>query len=198
MANPRRTARSPVRLRDRLRMLMLVALVLIGTHAAYGTYRWLAFAEERAQLRALNAQVDVAGFQVIRTQLRVDSLQRRIGGLDRELRTVRSALARFGEHEVEGALPPALHAQYRAEIARYNQRVEQRNGWFARWQAAVRNNAAAVRRYNRLADSIRSVAARMGEPYYNIPSPVEAAVRQGLRPDGTVDVSALPAPRAGY
>jgi hypothetical protein len=198
MASPRRTARSPVRMRDRLRIFALLAVVLVAVHAGYGAYRWLAFAEERAQLRALNAQVDSAGFQVIRTQLRVDTLEQRIGGMDRELEEVRSALARFGAHEVDGALPPALHAQYRAEIARYNRRVELRNGWFARWQAAVRNNATAVRRYNRLADSIRSVAARMGEPYYNIPSPVEAAVRQGLRPDGTVDVSALPAPPAGY
>jgi hypothetical protein len=55
-----------------------------------------------------------------------------------------------------------------------------RNAWIARYRRAVSSNRDAVKQYNQLAEEIRSIAARMGEQHYNIPSPVEAAVKNGM------------------
>ena len=43
------------------------------------------------------------------------------------------------------------------------------------WREVVNNNHHYVDRYNLLADSMRSVAGRMGEPYYPIRTPAEIA-----------------------
>ena len=60
--------------------------------------------------------------------------------------------------------------------------VRRRNDKLGEWRAVVESNHAAADRYNLLADSMRSVAARMGDPYYAVPSPVELAVAHGIRP----------------
>jgi hypothetical protein len=167
--------------RERIRIFLLFTLALVTVELAHDVYRWYAFGGERAQLRVLNEKVDSAGVEVVRTQLQEDSLRSRIEEMDAALEGSRGGFTGFDERARSGALSAGAYQEYRGRIASYNDRVAVRNAWFVRWQRAVRGNRDAVRRYNQLAEEIRTIAARMGELHYNIPSPVEAAVKNGLR-----------------
>jgi hypothetical protein len=77
-------------------------------------------------------------------------------------------------------LPPTLYEDYRRRLERYNERVAARNDQYERWRGIVERNHRAVDSYNALADTMRNLGERMGEPYLSIPSPAEVAVRHGL------------------
>ena len=169
--------------RERVRVFFLFTFALIAVELAHDVYRYYAYAPERTQLRVLGGMVDAAGLQVVRTQLRADSLRARIESMDDTLEGSRGGFSDYDRRLGEGTLSPSAYGEYRARISSYNDRVTVRNSWFARWQRAVGNNRDAVKRYNQLAEEIRVTAARMGELHYNVPSPVEAAVRNGLKAD---------------
>lgn len=169
--------------RERIRIFFLFTFALIAVELAHDVYRLYAFGGERAQLYVLNQMVDAAGVEVVKTQLQEDKLRQQIEVLDATLEGSRGAFGVYDDLVREGSLSTPAYQDYRALIARYNDRVAVRNTWHARWQRAVRSNHDAVRRYNELSEEIRSIAARMGEHHYNIPSPVEAAVKSGLRPE---------------
>jgi hypothetical protein len=169
--------------RERIRIFFLFTFAIVTVELAHDVYRWYAFGGERTQLRVLNGMIDDAGVAVVKTQLREDSLRVRIESMDEALESSRGAFTSYDERARNGALSPGAYQDYRARIASYNDRVAVRNAWFARWQRAVRSNRDAVKQYNRLAEEIRTIAARMGEQHYNVPSPVEAAVKSGLRAD---------------
>ena len=167
--------------RERIRIFILFTCAIIAVELAHDVYRWYAFSEERAQLRVLNEMVDAAGVAVVKTQLREDSLLDRIEAMDQALESSRDAFTAYDERARDGSLTAGGYQQYRARIARYNDQIAVRNAWIVRYQRAVSGNRDAVKQYNRLAEEIRSIAARMGEQHYNIPSPVEAAVKNGMR-----------------
>ena len=169
--------------RERVRVFFLFTFALIAVELAHDVYRYYAYAGERAQLRVLNEMVDAAGLDVVRTQLRADSLRATIEAMDDTLEGSRDGFADYDRMAVGGALSPRAYQEYRSRIASYNDRVAVRNAWFARLQRAVGANRDAVKQYNRLSEEIRVTAERMGELHYNVPSPVEAAVRNGLRAD---------------
>lgn len=167
-------------------MVALLAVLGLVIAVRLGSYLvgWYAHAEERETLRALSEQVEAAGVGVVRTQLAADSLERQIERLDGELREER---ARFGLYErmaERDRLTVNVYRLYRGWLAEYNRKVEERNGWFERWRAVVEENHREVDRYNTLADSIRRLAESIGDPYYGIPSPAEAAVEHGLAGPG--------------
>ena len=166
--------------RERIRIFLLFTFALVSVELAHDVYRLYAFGGERAQLRVLNTLVDAAGVEVVRTQLAEDSLRSRIELMDEALEGSRGDFAGYDERARGGMLTAAAYQVYRGRIASYNDQVAIRNSWFARWQRAARRNRDAVKQYNRLADEIRTIAAQMGEQHYNIPSPVEAAVKSGL------------------
>ncbi|MBW3629706.1 MAG: hypothetical protein KY464_10460 [Gemmatimonadetes bacterium] len=166
--------------RERIRIFLLFTFALVSVELAHDLYRLYAFGSERAQLRVLNTMVDAAGVEVVRTQIEEDSLRSRIELMDVALEGSRGAFAGYDKRARDGVLTEAAYQEYRGRIASYNDQVAVRNSWFARWQRASRRNRDAVKQYNRLADEIRSIAAQMGEQHYNIPSPVEAAVKSGL------------------
>jgi hypothetical protein len=169
--------------RDRVRVFFLFTFALVSFELAHDVYRWYAFGGERTQLRVLAPMIDAAGLQVVKTQLESDGLRTRIEAMDRALEASRGEFSAYDERAAGGHLTQALYQEYRARVASYNRRVAARNSWFVKWQRAVGHNRDAVRRYNQLADESRSIAAAMGELHYNVPSPVEAAVRNGLRPE---------------
>ena len=169
--------------RERVRVFLLFTFALIAVELTHDVYRYYAYAGERAQLRILNETVDAAGLEVVRTQLKADSLLATIRAMDDTIEGSRDGFADYDRLAVDGALTPRAYREYRARIVRHNDRVGVRNSWYARWQAAVGANRDAVRQYNRISEEIRVTAERMGELHYNIPSPVEAAVRNGLRAD---------------
>lgn len=162
-------------------LLLLVALVAV-VNLGRQVYGWIAYADERASLQGLSERLEDAGLEVMRTQLSADSLRVQIQAMDSELGGRKQSVASFERFVRDGALPAHLYDAYRTELEGYNRQVQIRNARFARWKEVVVRNHAAVGRYNGLADSIRSLADQIGEPYFQIPSPVELAVKRGLVP----------------
>lgn len=172
--------------RMRVGALLLMLFGVVGVKLGQEIYRWAAFGEERAQLVALRERVIDAGADVVRTGTLTDSLLREIEGADRLLAEQRRSVERYGRYARDGALPAHLYPAYREELNRFNRHVEQRNEQAAQWKEVVSRNHDAVRRYNALADSIRAVAARLGEEYYSVPLPAEAAIERGVVPHAVV------------
>ena len=164
----------------RTRLLLLVASLLLVANLSRQLYRWIVFADERQTLGRLNGELESAALQVMRTQLLADSLRTAIHSLDAELRQRRGALARLERRSEIGALSPLLYEEYRRGLEAFNGTVAARNGRYERWVDVVNRNHVAVQAYNGLADSMRALGRRMGEPYLSIPSPAEVAVRHGL------------------
>jgi hypothetical protein len=168
--------------RSRVESVLAVLALVVAFKVAHELYRWVAFADERARLRGLSAAIDTVGVQVIRTQMRADSLQGVVESMDRGLDVVRRAVAEYERKSIDGAIPERIYPAYRSRLDAYNLAVRQRNAKLADWHAVVDSNHAVSDRYGEIADSMRAVAMRMGEPYYPVPSPVEVAVRHGIRP----------------
>lgn len=164
----------------RARLLLVVASILLAANLGRQLYRWAAFADERETLGTLSGELETVALEVMRTQLLADSLRTAIHSLDGILRERRRALARLERRSELGTLSPMLYEEYRRGLEAYNETVVARNGRYERWAVVVNRNHDAVRGYNLLADSMRAVGRRMGEPYLSIPSPAEVAVRHGL------------------
>jgi len=166
--------------RKQIGALGLVLLAIILVKVGEEGYRWYAFADQREQLREMNTRLEEAGYQLVHGRIQVDSLRGALVAADAELaegRTRLDSLERFADR---ATLPPGVYERYRAELTRFNRSVAQRNALLVGLESSVHRNHEAVDRYNVLADSIRAVAASLGEPYYDVPSPVELAARRGL------------------
>lgn len=160
-------------------LLVLLGLVIAVRLGAY-LFGWYAHAEERAVLQGLSARVAEAGVGVVSTQLAADSLEREIERLDVELEEEQGGFTLYERMARTSPLTPSVYRAYRGRLAEYNRKVAARNETFERWRVVVDENHREVDRYNALADSIRAVAASIGDPYYEIPSPAEAAMEYGL------------------
>lgn len=170
--------------RRRITALLLVLLLVVLARLGGHLYRWYAHAEERAELGEMRGRLEDAGYHSVRTQLVADSLRGRIERLDRELDEGRAAVAAYDAHALRGTLPAHLYEAYQGELEGYNRRVARRNALLEDWKQAVAENHLSVERYNLLVDSIRGLAASIGEPYVNLPSPAEIASARGLVPRG--------------
>jgi hypothetical protein len=73
-----------------------------------------------------------------------------------------------------------VYQRYRADLTRYNRHVTERNARLADWQEIQARHNAAASRYTLLADSLNALATRMGDPYYAVPTPAEAAIERGI------------------
>jgi multidrug resistance efflux pump len=124
-----------------------------------------------------------AGAQLVRTRQESDSMRAVLHAEDAALEQELEGLRRYDELAHDGSLPPDLYERYRTELTHYNAHVGERNAKLAAWQEILGRNHEAVNRYNMLSDSIHDIATRMGNPYYAIPTPAEAAIQKGvLRP----------------
>jgi hypothetical protein len=168
--------------RERTRAILAGLLIVLAFQSAKELYRWVAYSDERSELRALNGTLESTGARVMATQSEAERLRRAIEARDRELATGREEISRYEARAVDGAIPEALYPSYQRRIAEYNRKVKERNEWFGEWQRVVDQNALAVDRYDALADTMRALAGHMGDPYYNVPSPLELAARRGLLP----------------
>ena len=73
-----------------------------------------------------------------------------------------------------------MYARYREDLTRYNRHVGERNARLSAWQEVQARQNAAATRYTVLADSLHDLATRMGDPYYAVPTPAEAAIERGV------------------
>lgn len=165
---------------QRIAALLALAGALILGKVAQQVYRWYAFREERAQLGALRVELVDAGADLFRVQARLDTLHREIAREDSVLRVEEKRVTRYDRYAKDGELTEGLYGVYRRDLDRYNEHVRDRNTRFEAWRRAIGAESVAVARYNLLSDSVSRIAARMGDPYYPIPRPVEAAAERGL------------------
>jgi hypothetical protein len=163
-----------------LNPLIFLLLVIVGVKLSDSVYRWLRFGHERELVKSLRTELVDAGVQMVRTRQESDSMRAVLHAADTALEREQHALRRYDALAHDGALPPDLYERYRAELTRYNAHVAERNARLGDWQEILARNHAAVSRYNVLGDSIRDLAARMGDPYYSVPTPAEAAMERGL------------------
>lgn len=165
--------------RDRLVALVAALLLLAGAKIGQQIYRWYAFAPERAAIARLEGELENAALGVVATQVRADTLQRFLESLDLELRDARGKLDLVERGARAGRVDGADATLYFRELQRYNDQVVRRNELFQQWRETLENNHRFVDRYNLTADSIRTLAEAMGEPYYPIRTPAEIAVIRG-------------------
>lgn len=166
----------------RVKALLAAALVLVLFQGGRHVYRWYAYSAERASIGQMHERVLSAGAAVIATELHADSLHGAVQTLDRQLAAQRRTVDAYGRHADAGTLAPHLYEAYRADVASFNERVQQRNTVLDAYQAKVGENHRAVVRYNALADSIRRLAKEIGDPFYPVPLPAEAAAARGIEP----------------
>lgn len=170
--------------RRRLLLLLAVLFVVVGGKLGVQLFRWYAYAEERARLGAVTHRLEDSGFEVVRTQLTADSLREQIERADSQLYAARRGVSIYDKYAVGGSLPTHLYDTYRAELDEYNRHVGDRNRWFEEWKEVVARNHRAVESYNARVDTMRALAAEIGEPYISIPTPAEIASRRGLSRGG--------------
>ncbi len=163
-----------------MRPLLIVLAAVIALKLGQQIFRYYAYQEERMTLTAMRERLVDAGVEVVTTRVRADSLRAEIERTDRKLRDNRRAVNRYGRFAQGGALPNEVYGAYRQDLVRYNEMVTKRNQRLREYQQVVDRNHNATERYNFLSDSMTGLAARIGDPYYPIPKPVEAAAERGL------------------
>lgn len=156
------------------RFLLFVLLVIVGVKLSEQAYALVAFRDERAQVRELRARLGETGVELVGARAREDSLRTLIRSHDAVLERDLVRVRRF-HREARRGMTPQRHAEYTAELARYNALVVTRNEVLRRFEALHDGHQAAATRYNLLADSLHALAVKMGQPYYQVPTALEAA-----------------------
>lgn len=139
----------------------VAAIVAWGAaRAAWDWVRWWRHAPERATLDRLWDRLLDTGVAVVRGQERLDSAEQALQRYDARLRA-------WGWFEPAG-------------IVAYNRLVRERNAVAARVNALRQERQRLLLRYQTVQDSVQAVAARLGEPWFPVPLPAEAAARRGV------------------
>lgn len=158
-------------------LLVSLALLVLG-RLGVEVYDWAAHREERERVRELRARLHDAGVEVVRSHAREDTTAVAFREADEALEREHRLLEAYKERALSGGAPD-VYAAYREALDRYNRQVAERNARAReRWAAQVRKRDAQLR-YDALADSIRGVARALGDPYYHVPLPAEAAAERG-------------------
>jgi hypothetical protein len=164
------------------RFLLFVLLVIVGIKMSEQAYALVAFRDERAQARALRERLLETGSELIAARVQLDTLKHRIETDDARLQNDLMALRRFTRM---GPLTEQVYQRYERERIRYNLRVEERNSLAREIEDVGRRHDASAVRYNVLADSLQALAVEMGEPYYQVPTALEAAAERSSRETAT-------------
>ncbi|MDB4947548.1 MAG: hypothetical protein JWM27_197 [Gemmatimonadetes bacterium] len=175
---PRPRAAHPVK--DRLRVASVALAAIVVFNLGREGYRWYAFRDERAAIVRLRRHVVEAGAEVTLTRGQLEALNRAVGTADSGLTADVQVLRRYAVQSDGGLLPPAVYARYLRDRRRYDEHRAQRQEVSRRWEEVQGRLHASADWYNVLADSIRTLATRIGDPYYHVPLPVEAAAEKGL------------------
>jgi hypothetical protein len=160
--------------------LLFLLLVIVGIKASDWAYRAVRYGPEREQVRRMRRDLVDAGAVIVRTREDYDSMRAALRATDDSLAAEFQAVRRYNDYAEGGALPQDVYDRYRADLDRYNAHVELRNQRLSAWRDVADRNSVAVSRYNLLADSIRDLATRIGDPYFAVPTPAEAAIERGV------------------
>jgi hypothetical protein len=165
-----------------LQFLLLLFLAIVGVLVSQEVYRWAAFGTERAQVGQLHENLLDAGAELVAARVEMDSLRAEVLDADAELEAGHRILQSYNRMARHGRLPVHVYEEYRADLARYNAQVVERNARVSQYEAVAQREHGAVARYNALSDSIQALAVRMGRPYYTVPTPLEAAIERRATP----------------
>lgn len=157
------------------RFLLFVLLVIVGVKMSEQAYALVAFRDEREAARGVREQLLHTGTQLVAARTEFDDVRRRLEAEDAALRGELASLRRFTRM---GPLTPQVYARYERERLRYNVHVEERNTIVRELEASARRHETSAQRYNFLADSLQALAVKMGEPYYQVPTALEAAAER--------------------
>jgi hypothetical protein len=164
-------------------LLFFIALV-VAVQIAEHLYRWYVHRDERAQLAVLREELIDVGAEMIEAQLAVEHIRAEIQMLDSE--GERWRVRAFPQGSPRPA-PPATRWAARPddeEHDRIQARILERNRQLDDLSVVVSRRNSAAARYYLLADSLRSVAQRVRDPYFAIPLPAEAATARGISATG--------------
>jgi hypothetical protein len=162
------------------RFLLFVLLAVVGVKASEQLYRFVAFRDEREQVRVLRDRLLDAGARLEMARAERTAAQEQLQKEDERLEEERGELMQLQRGLEVGPLTPDEYERYRTALETYNHHVVARNGRVQQYQAIRDRWATSVESYAVLADSMREIAARMGEPYYTVPTPLEAARVRGV------------------
>jgi hypothetical protein len=165
---------------DRLRVATVALAAIVVFQVAREGYRWFAFRDERVAIVRLRRQVVDAGAELTFEKGQLEELRKQVEHADSALNADVEVLRRYSLHAEGGLLPTPLYGRYVEDRKRYEQRLSERQFLFERWEQVQGRFHATVDRYGVLSDSIRGLATRIGDPYYHVPLPVEAAAERGL------------------
>lgn len=168
------------------RFLLFVVLVIVGVKLSEQGYALVAFREERAQARDLRSRLLATGVELVDARVQADSLSRAIAAEDQRLERELRVVQRFHRQARRGPISRETYAEWSERLERYNLNVASRNAILRRLEALHDRQHVAVTRYNLLADSLHALAVEMGQPYYQVPTALEAAAeareREGEAP----------------
>ena len=157
------------------RFLLFVLLVIVGVKLSEQAYALIAYRDEREQARGLRERLLETGSELVAVRSEFDELKKRLETEDARLQDELVRLRRFTRM---GPLTEQVFQRYESERLRYNLHVEDRNTLMREWEASARKHEASAQRYNLLADSLQALAVQMGEPYYQVPTALEAAAER--------------------
>lgn len=160
------------------RFLLFVLLAIVGVKLSEQVYGLVAFRDERALARELRVRLVESGTEVVVLRARHDSLKAVLAAEDRALEGEHRRVRWLRRSAGRGLLTPAEYDAFSAEIGRYNEHVFARNRVLHDLHVALDDYGTAYDRYDALADSIQSLAVRMKQPYYQVPTPLEAAAER--------------------
>jgi hypothetical protein len=157
------------------RFLLFVVLVIVGVKLSEQAYALVAYADERVQAKELRTQLVATGSELVGARVEADSLRQVIVAEDAQLERELRVVQRFHRNARRGPMTPQAYAEYSAKLERYNLNVVSRNAILRRLESLHDRQHVAVTRYNLLADSLHALAVEMGQPYYQVPTALEAA-----------------------
>jgi hypothetical protein len=171
-----------VKVSDRVRPLLLLALALIVFQVTRHLYDWHRHRDERVALVELRERVVDAGADLVKLQLEAKEIRAWLAAEDARLDGKRRAVESYGRYASGNTLPQHVFPFYQRDVDELNARIGIRNQKLEELRAAVARKQSATDRYNLLADSMRTLAVAAGDPYHSIPIPAEAAAQRGVRP----------------
>lgn len=164
------------------KFLLFVLLAVVGVKLSEQVYGVVAHRDDRALARELRLRLLDSGAEVVARRLEADSLKALLEGEDRRLEREHRRVRWFHRSAARGLLPPDEYARYADEVTRYNHHVAERNTVLRELEASYERLMKANTRYVGLSDSIHGLAVRMNQPYYQVPTPLEAAEERRRAP----------------
>jgi hypothetical protein len=160
---------------------LLVFVLAVGAiQVLENLYRWYSFREERVHLTELREELVEEGAEMIRAQLEAEQVRMLISATDSMLDSRRREVEANRYRGWSGRYSRVHYTSYVKDVDTFNQAIRQRNVRLQELNAIVHRRNAAATRYYLLADSIRALAVRAGEPYFSVPIPAQAAAERGI------------------